>query len=350
MIFRPIFEFVTPSLGPLTGIACTNEWINHHRRLIQSRVTRGMMLAFPIRIVSAKLGVDQQNSGGCNCRIVFIRKAVDFSYNICYFSSKQNRHFLPLPSLLQVSQPIPVHHRTSKSVQQWFSSRGRSKASSTPNGFSLIEDHSCSGCGDGRHPPLPRSMDNTSARPTRSMWSTSAKHEFNIRQFITKQFTTAYTTIVFGYIDYFGLGGIEGYFSLEKSTFILFFIGRSIGWSVDQWVGFFVSIETRNPNSSVLSEQFNSNLVDPSYLRHVVARLLTTFGQHGRFPWATRLTTALSWVRTIVHMWICFSHETCHPPSPDRPRLCWATRPTRDRSRLVRDLSGTNGILSTMVP
>jgi hypothetical protein len=62
-----------------------------------------------------------------------------------------------------------------------------------------------------------------------------------------------------------------GYFSL-KSIFHSFFylsVGRLVGRSINGWGrGFFVSIETRNPNSSILSEQFNSNLVNPSYLRH----------------------------------------------------------------------------------
>jgi hypothetical protein len=62
-------------LGPLTGIACTNEWINHHRRLIQSRVTRGMMLAFPIRIVSAKLLLQWQPSM-IDLSQIFYRKIV----------------------------------------------------------------------------------------------------------------------------------------------------------------------------------------------------------------------------------------------------------------------------------
>ena len=48
-------------------------------------------------------------------------------------------------------------------------------------------------------------------------------------------------------------------------------------WLIVMWGFVFV----QNPDSSVLYEQFKSNLVDPSYMRHVVALLLA---QQVRFP------------------------------------------------------------------
>jgi hypothetical protein len=76
---------------------------------------------------------------------------------------------------------------------------------------------------------------------------------------------------------------------------IHYFIYRSVDLSVDQWAGFFVSIETRNPSRTVSSEKFNIFWYIPLLGRVVSAMYFDIFWfSTARRPWAIRLTTALS--------------------------------------------------------
>ena len=67
-------------------------------------------------------------------------------------------------------------------------------------------------------------------------------------------------------------------FDPVPTRFLPSFESDSKRWLIVMWGFVFV----QNPDSSVLYEQFKSNLVDvPAYMRHVVALHLA---QQGRFP------------------------------------------------------------------
>lgn len=110
----------------------------------------------------------------------------------------------------------------------------------------------------------------------------------------------------------------------------------------------FVFVLKQKTDSSVLYEQFKSNLVDPSDMRHVVALLLA---QQVRFPWANRPTTDLIPIQGHHSHVILFSPLILvTPPSPDRPSLAGRPVQLQGSTQACQGFVQDHGIRSTIAP